>query len=123
MDDLQRESHGFKPGLKGTVACVLSISGNSTRLMLGDHSVVTRRHCSTARGHEMFSYLGGVVGSGQLRWLPATKRKNVAAGHEFAHKRIATAYPPLRPLITLGYKRYEKQARVAGFAREDFVYG
>jgi hypothetical protein len=120
MDDLQLGTHDFR---SADLACVLSISGNSINLRLGNHTVVARRHCSTARGHEMLSYLGGVVGRGQLTRPSAAKRKSVAAGHAFAHKRIVTAYPPLRPLISLGYKRHEKHARFAGFAREDFVYG
>lgn len=120
MDDLQLGSHDFG---SRDLACLLSISGHFPCLRLGHHSVVARRHCSTARGHEMLSYLGGVVGPGQLTWPPATKRKSGAAGRAFAHKRIETAYPPLRSLISPGHKRNEKHAGFAGFAREDFVYG
>lgn len=64
----------------------------------------------------MLSHLGGVVGTGRLtRPLAAMRRR--------APERILTAIPPSWHLVAFARGCYEKHARFAGFAREDFVYG
>lgn len=65
------------------------------------------------------------MGTGHLTGLAAVGRRSVVVDRAIAFDRIPTVIPPSRHLIAPGFEKWlmEWHGRLAGFAREDFVYG